>query len=357
MADRQERYEAAMVLAGAGDAIGYKNGSWEFCHSGQQIHQQLASLGGVDRIEVDPRRWMVSDDTVMHIATAEALVSDWAGRKELYHSLARHYKACMRDMAGRAPGGTTTASCHLLKPGVPNGYSIPFNSRGGGCGAAMRAAPIGLFYPEPGQIRDLVAVAVESGRMTHNHPTGYLGSLATALFVSYGIQRKPLAEWGAGLVQTLDLAWEYVEECGRDVGENRSHWSYFKENWTGYLQTRGILDGQTEPAFPDKYGVAERDAFYKSLSYGGWGGASGHDAPMIAYDALLGSGESWSELVHRAVLHGGDSDSTGIIAAASWGAMHGFRGVPRANYEKLEYADRLRRLAAEIHKRAVIKEA
>ena len=31
---------------------------------------------------------------------------------------------------------------------------------------------------------------------------------------------------------------------------------------------------------------------------------------MIAYDALLCSGDSWSELCLHSMLHGGDSDST-----------------------------------------------
>ena len=66
--------------------------------------------------------------------------------------------------------------------------------------------------------------------------------------------------------------------------------------------------------------MKERDKFYKSVSYGGTGGASGHDAPMIAYDvspqlqmgvvgALLardaprrGLGQHWG---HRGGLLGG----------------------------------------------------
>ena len=49
----------------------------------------------------------------------------------------------------------------------------------------------------------------------------FLQTLATALFVSYAIQEKPLEEWGVGLLRTLELAKQYIERVGRDVQENR----------------------------------------------------------------------------------------------------------------------------------------
>ena len=350
-----EQFEACMVLAGVGDAIGYKNGDWEFCPSGAVIHAELAALGGIKNIQVTPELWMVSDDTVMHIATAEALLSvpNFRNLDQLYIALAEHYKECMKQMAGRAPGLTCSSLIPMLKPRMPQGICLPFNPRGGGCGAAMRAAPIGLLFCWPEDISSLVAVSIESGRMSHNHPTGYLGSLATALFVSYAIQGKPLKEWGRGLLNTLEeQALKYIEKTGRDVYENQANWNYFKDQWMNYLKHRGIYDGQSEPNFPAEYGIVERDDFYYSLSFDGTGGASGHDAPMIAYDALLSCGDSWSELCSHSMLHGGDSDSTGIIAAACWGAMYGYKDVPEGNYQNMEFLEELQHLSKKLYERS-----
>lgn len=44
---------------------------------------------------------------------------------------------------------------------------------------------------------------------------------------------------------------------------------------------------------------------YRLWSSEGRAGRRGHDAPMIAYDALLAAGSDWSELCKRAMFHGG----------------------------------------------------
>ncbi|KXJ26570.1 [Protein ADP-ribosylarginine] hydrolase [Exaiptasia diaphana] len=341
-----------MLLSAAGDALGYKNGEWEFCYQGRSIHDQLKAMGGLKDIKVNKKQWRVSDDTILHIATAEGLVSDWSSKEDLYLALADKYKSAMKDMWGRAPGATVQASCHSLKPNRPKGYVIPFDPRGGGCGACMRSMCIGLLFNKPEQLENLIEVSIESGRMTHNHPTGYLGSLAGALFTSYAIQKKPVREWGASLMSILPQALEYIKINGRDVGENKANWSYFTDKWSMFLKERGIQDGDKDPTFPSLYGVEQRDAFYRSVSWSGWGGSSGHDAPMIAYDAMLGAGGSWEELCDRAMFHGGDSDSTGVMAGAWWGAIYGLDNVPKGNYEHLEYKQRIEELAEKLYQKS-----
>jgi hypothetical protein len=42
-----------MILHGTGDAMGYKNGEWEFNFVGENIHHDLKKLGRLEAIRID----------------------------------------------------------------------------------------------------------------------------------------------------------------------------------------------------------------------------------------------------------------------------------------------------------------
>lgn len=129
---------------------------------------------------------------------------------------------------------------------------------------------------------------------------------------------------------------------------------------------------------------------YKRWSSEGRAGRRGHDAPMIAYDALLAAGSDWPELCKRAMFHGGgvdftlqlqlqlpdifkveqkektdafhcflessvstgEGEATGLIAGCLYGLMHGFGQVPAGLYQDLDKRERLEQLGEALCKAA-----
>lgn len=76
-----EKFQAAMLLGAVGDSLGYRKGRWEGCTSGSQIQKELAALGGLAALKLDPENWPLSDGALMHMTTAEALVTGKDARK------------------------------------------------------------------------------------------------------------------------------------------------------------------------------------------------------------------------------------------------------------------------------------
>lgn len=125
--------------------------------------------------------------------------------------------------------------------------------------------------------------------------------------------------------------------------EYQENWFYFEAKWQFYLEEREIdKEGQNKALFPDRYDAEETDKvipasltlttktykgklrfsyqqcraplffsmqMYKHWSSEGRAGRRGHDAPMIAYDALLAAGSDWAEVCQRAMFHGGETNN------------------------------------------------
>ncbi|XP_049325884.1 inactive ADP-ribosyltransferase arh2 [Astyanax mexicanus] len=349
-----EKFQAGMVLGAVGDALGYYKGKWESCISGAQIQKELAALGGLGAIKLDPESWPLSDGAIMHKTTAEALVTDYWCLEDLYRELVRLYVDAMVSLKGRVSDPSTVEGCAALKP---NNYLLawhtPYNEKGSGFGAATKAMCVGMRYWQPERLDSLVEVSIETGRMTHNHPIGFLGSLCTALFASYAVQGKPVVNWGRDLMKVIPMAEEYCRKTIRHMAEYQEHWFYFEAKWQFYLEERGIEEeSQNKPLLPNSYDAEDTDKIYKRWSSEGRGGRRGHDAPMIAYDALLAAGSDWGELCKRAMFHGGESSATGLIAGCLYGLIYGMSQVPAGLYQDLDKREELEELGAKLYRAA-----
>ncbi|MBZ3882406.1 [Protein ADP-ribosylarginine] hydrolase-like protein 1 [Sciurus carolinensis] len=346
-----EKFTAAMLLGSVGDVLGYANVCRENSALGS-VQEELQKIGGLDHLVLSPGKWPVSDNTIMHLATAEALTTDYWCLDDLYREMVRCYVEAIEKLPERRPDPATVEGCSLLKPdNYLLAWHTPFSEKGSGFGAATKAMCIGMRYWKPERLGTLIEVSIECGRMTHNHPTGFLGSLCTALFASYAVQGRPLVQWGRDMLKVVPLAEEYCRKTIRHMAEYQEHWFYFEAKWQFYLEERKISeDSGNEATFPDSYDAEEREKTYRKWSSEGRGGRRGHDAPMIAYDALLAAGSSWTELCQRAMLHGGESGATGAIAGCLFGLLHGLDPVPRGLYQELEHKNRLQGVGAALHR-------
>nr|XP_046194557.1 protein ADP-ribosylarginine hydrolase-like protein 1 isoform X2 [Oncorhynchus gorbuscha] len=282
------------------------------------------------------------------------VVPDYWCLEDLYRELVRVYVEAMVSLQGRPPDPATVEGCAHLKPNnFLLAWHTPFNEKGSGFGAATKAMCVGMKYWQPERLDNLVEVSIEMGRMTHNHPTGFLGSLTTALFASYVVQGKPLVTWGRDLMKVIPKAEEYCKKTIRHMAEYQEKWFYFEAKWQFYLEERGVEEeGQNKPLFPDTYNAEETDKVYKRWSSEGRAGRRGHDAPMIAYDALLASGSDWTQLCRRAMFHGGESSATGLIAGCLYGLLFGLSQVPEGLHQDVDRRTRLEELGAELYKAA-----
>jgi ADP-ribosylglycohydrolase len=104
-----------------------------------------------------------TDDTVLTVATAEALLTD--------QHYERQYRAYGRQYPHAGYGGSFIHWIFDEKAG-------PYNSWGNG--SAMRVSPIGWAFDS---VDEVLAEAERSAAVTHNHPEGIKGAQATALAV------------------------------------------------------------------------------------------------------------------------------------------------------------------------------
>ncbi|KCV70318.1 hypothetical protein H696_02647 [Fonticula alba] len=376
-----ERIIAGFLLSAAADAIGFRNGHFEFNPSSERILAEVAAMGGPLGISLDPRSWLISDDTVMQMATGSALLAalhpgpsesglltdrgDWrAALASIMPTMAQAYVECLADTSDRAFGLQTIHALKGLSQRLAAGEAGPMglaaepSPRAGGCGAAMRSACIGVLFPFARYPRTLVALAVESGRLTHNHPVGFLGSVASALFTSLALDDAvPVTDWALVLLEeALPLAREHLSDL-RSAGDLApeehdflADFAYFETHLREYVARRGLSrDRPGAVTFPEDFAEpAARDRHFKAISFSGFAGGSGHDAVLIALDALLYSGGQWATFLEVGSLHGGDSDSTGAIGGFWFGARYGAAQVPAGHIgpAHLEYHEPLTRLAA-----------
>lgn len=320
-----------------GDAIGYKNGDWEFNYwdtkAGAEFTYRLlgefVSLGGI--MGIDIRSWKISDDTILYMSTLATLLlsGDVQDMDAWGENLRESYVGNKENLEGRHPGVRTMRSI-AVQEARGKWDAIPYDSQAIGAGAAMRAGCLGLLHF--GDLKTLILRCVVCSRITHYSMSSILGCVCAALFTQWGMAGLPAKTWAQKFVEVIEsgLVRECVLELDPTVKEmiEREEMVYVAA-WKKYISMILIVDnlGATTLAMStiDSRYQYLIDNFSKNCSIPG---GCADDALILAYDSLVRGEDNLEKVIMYSCLHPGDSDTVGCIALSWYGALYGATANP-----------------------------
>lgn len=321
----KEHFQGCLLGGAIGDALGYPI---EFDSQAEIL--ALYGPEGIRDLKLSKKgKALISDDTQMMLFTGEGILNAWEKKVDpayaIWEAYLRWYSTQGYPLAAplkygnlyentelhvrRGPGITCLSALATGKMGNRN--TLLNNSKGNG--TVMRVAPVALIHVD--DTRKSFRLGMESGMITHGHPTAALSSGFLAAMLSEILKGHDIRE---SVMLSLELLDDYREaEETREAVEKALR-----------LVDFDIAAEEAIPIIgPGK--VAEEAlaiAIYSSLSYS-------HD---------------FKEGVIRSVNHGGDSDSTGIVTGYILGAYLGVSAIPEKWQQQVELADVILKMADDL---------
>jgi ADP-ribosylglycohydrolase len=93
------------------------------------------------------------------------------------------------------------------------------------------------------------------------------------------------------------------------------------------------------------------EILYPNSKYNNVIGGTGPTSLIMAYAAIIDSGNNWEKVVYYAMLHSGDSDTVGAIAGALYGILYGFKNVPSHLLKHLEMKEKLEEMGNKFYEK------
>ena len=299
--DLPAKFLGGMVGSALGDAIG----EMAFRRPGEE--RLRTWLSGASELAY-------TDDTAMAIGLAQSLIA--RGCVEQQH-LGDTFQANYRREPWRGYAQGPPALFHRVAM-----YSMPyaeaarqlFQGQGSyGNGAAMRIAPLGLFFHDTA---DLYEQAERSATVTHAHPIGVDGAAVLAWAVARAVALDPDRRF------PTDQFIKGLETFAR-TPEMRDK-----------LQSVGDLIAQNAPARIAAPRLGQN--------------VTAHGSVPFALYAFLRHPHNFEECLFCAILNGGDRDTLGAMACAVSGAYLGIEAIPPEWRARLENGDEIETLALQL---------
>jgi poly(ADP-ribose) glycohydrolase ARH3 len=297
----KSKFLGSLIGTGLGDALGAGLEGW---HLVDETEVRLLA-GKRDTLTY-------TDDTHMMIGVAESLIAKKGFDGE-------HMARTFVDNYGREPyrgyGPGPPRVFRLIQSGESWDQAAAKLYGGGsfGNGAAMRIAPVGVFYYD--DPTELKATALRSSQITHAHELGKEGAVLQACAVALAVAADPAAELRTD---------EFLMSLSTVVQQQA-----FQEK----LGKLGELLGK-----PDRVQVVEQ------LGHG----VEALDSVPAAVYSFLSHPNSFEKAVTYAISLGGDTDTIGAMTGSITGAYLGIEAIPREWQERLENREYIMELAEEL---------
>jgi poly(ADP-ribose) glycohydrolase ARH3 len=296
------KFIGALVGTAIGDAVG-AGFEWQRASDVQAIESTA-----------DKRELLTyTDDTHMMIGTAESLVQkEGFDGEHMAHVFARNYE--IEPWRGYGPGPPNVF--RMIRAGEDWSKAAEKLYHGGsyGNGAAMRIAPIAVFYHN--DLTMLREVAYRSSQITHSHVLGKEGAALQAYAVALATRLES------------DKAFDahgFLSRLGKLV-----HSETYREK----LDSVAVLLGEADTT--------------KAVAGLGNGVEAFNSVPTAIY-SFLSCYDSFKEAILFAVSLGGDTDTIAAMTGAISGAYLGVEAVPSNWRLKLENRLYIEELAAVLY--------
>jgi poly(ADP-ribose) glycohydrolase ARH3 len=281
-----ERFLGCLLGQAVGDALGAP-------YEGLPADHVFWSFGPASDLVQNPDGDLLryTDDTQMMIGVAEVLIAHGAVvADELDRAFVANYdpergygRGARRILEAMAAGEDGRSLAATIFPGGSLGN-----------GAAMRAAPIGLFFH--GDLALVCEQARQSALPTHVHPLGIEGAQLFALAVALVVREEHFDR--RAFYRTL------LDHCQAE----EFHWALESASKLRRKHSLGFLGNSLEA----------------------------HRSVVTAIACFSVGADSYEEVVARAISLGDDTDTLAAMAGALAGAKLGIEAIPSRLREQLE---------------------
>ncbi|MCA9261103.1 MAG: ADP-ribosylglycohydrolase family protein [Planctomycetales bacterium] len=281
-----------LIGTAVGDALGLP-------YEGLSRSRAARLLGPPNRHRFLCGRGMFSDDAEHSCMVAQSMIAAGTDPGQFAIEFGRRLRWWMLSLPAGA-GRATVHSCAKLWAGFPPDSSGVFSA---GNGPSMRAAVIGSFVDDLGQ---LTAIVRSATRITHSDPKAECGAIAVAIAAYYARHKSPVNHE------------DYLGCVAAAVGSKGDELVSLLK-----IAAQSAQDRQPTSEFAVQLGLNN-----------GVTGYTYHTVP-VAIHTWLSFPHDYRAAVTTAIECGGDADTTGAIVGGIVGTSTGEAGIPREWIESI----------------------